>query len=221
MALFGAGTLAVAYLLGRRFFSRSWSLVLVAILTFSCWQIEFAKFARMYAGLQFAAVCFFWSLYRYSFDGASAKRYIAVGFAALAILTSELGVFVAVLLFLPPAAWLQAGLRRTLSKQWGYLLISAALTVIGDAAIEPLIAFLYDPKASEIGAEGERVLSYASVRLTAKDALRQLVLETLEKLGWTLPPEDYTADSSQADNLRVDRPLGETGRFGPSGDLAR
>jgi hypothetical protein len=98
---------------------------------------------------------------------------------------------------------------------------AAALAVIGDAAIEPLIAFLYDPKASEIGAEGERVLSYASVRLTAKDALRQLVLETLENLGWTLPPEDYTADSSQADNLRVDRPLGETGRFGPSGDLAR
>src|SRR5205807_10607611 len=39
---------------------------------------------------------------------------------------------------------------------------SAALANIGDAAIEPLIAFLYDPKASEVIAEGERVLSYAS-----------------------------------------------------------
>ncbi|HEY7533063.1 MAG TPA: hypothetical protein VH681_09840, partial [Nitrospiraceae bacterium] len=87
--------------------------------------------------------------------------------------------------------------------------------------IEPLIVFLYDPKASEIGAEGERVLSYASVRLTAKDALRQLVLETLEKLGWTLPSDDFDVSSSQVDNQRVDRPLGETGRFGPSGDLAR
>ena len=30
---------------------------------------------------------------------------------------------------------------------------TAALAVIGDAAIEPLIAFLYDPKASEVEAE--------------------------------------------------------------------
>jgi HEAT repeat protein len=98
---------------------------------------------------------------------------------------------------------------------------AAALVLIGDSAIEPLISFLFDPKASEVEAEGERVLSYASVRLTAKDALRQLVLETLEQLGWTPPEEDLTVDSSQADNLRVDRPLGDLGRFGPSGDLAK
>jgi hypothetical protein len=98
---------------------------------------------------------------------------------------------------------------------------SAALATIGDTAIEPLIAFLYDPKASEVVGEGERVLSYASVRLSAKDALRQLVMETLEKLGWTLPQEDLEVNSSLADNARVDRPLGETGRFGPSGDVAK
>ena len=62
---------------------------------------------------------------------------------------------------------------------------------------------------------------HASVRLSAKDALRQLVLETLEKLGWSLPTEDLEVDSSSADNARVDRPLGETGRFGPSGDVAK
>ncbi|HXV68719.1 MAG TPA: hypothetical protein VD738_07320, partial [Nitrospira sp.] len=89
-----------------------------------------------------------------------------------------------------------------------------------DVAIEPLIAFLYDPKASEVEAEQERVLSYASVRLTAKDALRLIVLETLEKLGWSPPAQDIEISSSRADNLRVDRPLGETGRFGPSGDMA-
>jgi hypothetical protein len=47
-----------------------------------------------------------------------------------------------------------------------------------------------------------------------------IVLETLEKLGWTPPAEELDISSSQADNLRVDRPLGETGRFGPSGDTA-
>ena len=42
---------------------------------------------------------------------------------------------------------------------------ASALVLIGDTAIEPLISFLHDPKASEVESEGERVLSYASVRL--------------------------------------------------------
>ncbi|MCS6897505.1 MAG: HEAT repeat domain-containing protein, partial [Nitrospira sp.] len=96
---------------------------------------------------------------------------------------------------------------------------AAALTVIGDSAIEPLVAFLHDPKASEVEAEMERVLSYASVRLSAQDALRLIVLQTLERLGWTPPEEEkMEISSSRVDNLRVDRPLGVTGRFGPSGD---
>jgi hypothetical protein len=57
--------------------------------------------------------------------------------------------------------------------------------------------------------------------LTAKDSLRLLVVQTLEHLGWTPPDDETSVDSSQADNLRVDRPLGDIGRFGPSGDLAK
>jgi HEAT repeat protein len=98
---------------------------------------------------------------------------------------------------------------------------AGALVLLGDAAIEPLVSFLHDPKASEVESEGERVLSYASVRLSAKDALRLLVLDTLEKLGWTPPLDESLVDSSQTDNLRVNQPLGDTGRFGPSGDIAR
>ena len=98
-----------------------------------------------------------------------------------------------------------------------------SLVLIGDTAIEPLIAFLHDPKASEVESEGERVMSFATSRLTAVDALRQITLETLKKLGWEPPDQDESmkVDSSRADNLRVNLPLGETGRFGPSGDLAR
>jgi HEAT repeat protein len=98
---------------------------------------------------------------------------------------------------------------------------AASLVLIGDAAIEPLVAFLHDPKASEI--EGnERALSFATSRLTAAEALKKLTLETLRKLGWEPPPEEEeSVEASKADNLRVDKPLGDTGRFGPSGDLAR
>jgi HEAT repeat protein len=98
-----------------------------------------------------------------------------------------------------------------------------SLVLIGDTAIEPLVSFLHDPKASEVESEGERVMSFATSRLTAVDALRQITLETLKKLGWEPPDQDETmkVDSSRADNLRVDLPLGDTGRFGPSGDMAK
>jgi hypothetical protein len=36
-----------------------------------------------------------------------------------------------------------------------------------------------------------------------------------------LPQEELAVDSSSVDNARVDKPLGEAGRFGPAGDLAR
>ncbi len=96
-----------------------------------------------------------------------------------------------------------------------------ALVLIGDCAIEPLVAFIHDPKASEVVSEGERVMSFASSRLSAKDALRQLVLETLQKLGWDVPQEEREISSSREDNLRVNMPLGEAGRFGVAGDLAK
>lgn len=98
---------------------------------------------------------------------------------------------------------------------------SASLVLIGDTAIEPLVAFLHDPKASEVETEGERVMSFATSRLTLADALKQVVLETLKKLGWEPPETDEAVNSSEADNLRVNMPLGDTGRFGPSGDLAK
>jgi hypothetical protein len=55
--------------------------------------------------------------------------------------------------------------------------------------------------------------------LSASEALRKLALETLRKLGWEPPPDEEAVDSGRTDNLRVDRPLGDTGRFGPSGDV--
>jgi HEAT repeat protein len=98
---------------------------------------------------------------------------------------------------------------------------AASLELIGDSAIEPLVAFLHDPKAIETDKEGERVLSFATARLSASEALRKIALDTLKKLGWEPVAEEEGVDSSQTDNLRVDRPLGDTGRFGPAGDLAK
>jgi HEAT repeat protein len=98
-----------------------------------------------------------------------------------------------------------------------------SLVLIGDTAIEPLVAFLHDPKASEVESEGERVVSFATARLTAVDALKQITVDTLKKLGWEPPAGDHAwdVDSSRADNLRTHQPLGETGRFGATGDIPK
>ena len=69
---------------------------------------------------------------------------------------------------------------------------ASSLVLIGDAAVEPLVAFLHDPDASKVEKESERVLAFASTRLTASSALKKTVLETLAKLGWEPPKgEDH------------------------------
>jgi hypothetical protein len=67
------------------------------------------------------------------------------------------------------------------------------------------------------------VVSFATARLTPADALKQITVETLKKLGWEPPSgdEELAVDSSRADNLRTHQPLGETGRFGATGDIPK
>lgn len=129
-ALLGLGTIVMTYFLGRQFLDRSWSIVLAAILTFSSWEVEFSRFARMYAPFQFVAVCFFWSLYRYSFNELSGRRYLAVVFAVIGLLTHELGIFVAIFLFLPVLAWFNGDWRK-LRGQSIYIVVSILVLLVG------------------------------------------------------------------------------------------
>ena len=96
-----------------------------------------------------------------------------------------------------------------------------SLVLIGDVAIEPLVAFIHDPDASKVEKESERVLAFASTRLTASSALKKTVLETLHKLGWeplVAEGQDKIGDLQYTD---PDKVLGDEGRFGPSGDFAK
>lgn len=95
-----------------------------------------------------------------------------------------------------------------------------SLVLIGDSVIEPLIAFAHDPDASKVEKESERVLSFASSRLSAADALTKIVYETLRKLGWEPPPEEQPEQTKDMGYTDPSKPLGE-GRFGPSGDLVK
>lgn len=98
---------------------------------------------------------------------------------------------------------------------------ASSLVLMGDVAIEPLVAFLHDPDASKVEKESERVLAFASTRLTASSALKKTVLETLEKLGWEPPKEESGESTKEVEYTDLDMVLGTEGRFGPSGDFAR
>ncbi len=98
---------------------------------------------------------------------------------------------------------------------------ASSLVLIGDAAVEPLVAFLHDPEASKVEKESERVLAFASTRLTASSALKRTVVETLEKLGWEAPKDDAHVGIKDIEYTDPDKVLGEEGRFGPSGDFAK
>ena len=97
---------------------------------------------------------------------------------------------------------------------------ASSLVLIGDAAIEPLVSFLHDPDLSKVGKESERVMAFASTRMTASGALRKIIIETLDTLGWEPSTREREASKEQeyTDTSTV---LGLEGRFGASGDFAQ
>ncbi|HEX6995195.1 MAG TPA: glycosyltransferase family 39 protein [Gammaproteobacteria bacterium] len=64
-ALFGIATIALGYFFGKRFFGTGVGLVVAALLTFSAWDIEFARYARMYAPFTFFYVLTLLSIWRF------------------------------------------------------------------------------------------------------------------------------------------------------------
>ncbi|UCE63910.1 MAG: HEAT repeat domain-containing protein [Nitrospirota bacterium] len=97
---------------------------------------------------------------------------------------------------------------------------ASSLVLIGDAAIEPLVSFLHDPDLSKVGKESERVMAFASTRMTASGALRKIIIETLDKLGWE-PSTRESEASKEAEYTDTSTVLGLEGRFGASGDFAQ
>ena len=97
---------------------------------------------------------------------------------------------------------------------------SASLVLVGDSAIEPLVAFLHDPDVSKVEKESERVLAFASTRMSAASVLKKIVLDTLEHLGWK-PLSEEKEVAKEMEYTDPSQVLGQEGRFGPSGDFAR
>lgn len=71
------------------------------MLAVSSWEIEFARFARMYSGLQCWTVAFFLSFYKAYFEGGHRLRYLPHVLGLLAVFSHAIGVFLLPFLFVP------------------------------------------------------------------------------------------------------------------------
>ncbi len=124
--LFGLAAVAAAYAYARRYLGRELALALAAVLLISSWQIEFARFGRMYPALQFFALAFLVALHDSLTNPPSARRqYLPHGLAVAAAFTHQSGLFLMPLLALPfvvpPAPARVAGRWRALQ----YVIVSS------------------------------------------------------------------------------------------------
>lgn len=94
--------LPAAYLLGRRLLDRRLGLLLVIALCVSIWEIETARFARMYAPFQAVFLWYLVYFLRYTVDRDNAARLPMVLLSILGVLTWEGGALLCLLNLLPP-----------------------------------------------------------------------------------------------------------------------
>ncbi|MDH3297553.1 MAG: glycosyltransferase family 39 protein [Gemmatimonadota bacterium] len=134
-ALFGLAASVMAYAYGRRTIGRPWALALAAMLLLSSWEVEFSRFGRMYAGLQFLTLAFLVSLHDVIGGIRGWRRYLPVVLCLLATATHETAIFLIPLLFLPALFPGSLGGRKAAI---GYTLAAGvpAIAAVGQLLIE-------------------------------------------------------------------------------------
>jgi hypothetical protein len=132
-ALWSLLALPAAYQLGRRLQGRSLGWLLVAILSVSVWEIEMARFARMYAPFQAVFLWYLVFFLRYVIDGERNAVTGLVVLSAVGVLTWEGGMLLGVLNLLPPFLKLENG--RLQRRDWLYLAGMLSLLVLFHYAI--------------------------------------------------------------------------------------
>lgn len=126
--------LPAAYILGKRAHSKTAGLLVVTILAVSVWEIELARFGRMYAPFQAIFTWYLVYFVRYVVDQDRRALGPMLGLSVLGALAWEGGLFVLALNALPPFIGNIAG--RLTWRHVGLVLTASALVV-------PLYALLY------------------------------------------------------------------------------
>lgn len=118
-ALFSLAVLPAAYVLGHRVHSKTVGLLAVIVLCLSVWEIEMARFARMYAPFQAVFAWYLVCLLNYMRDANGRALLGMTVLSLLGVLIWEGGALLGILNLLPPLLRQREGrLRR---EDYGYL----------------------------------------------------------------------------------------------------
>src|ERR1700722_13700446 len=135
--------LPAAYLLGRRIHGRTVGLLVVTVLAVSIWEIEMARFGRMYAPFQAVFAWYLVFFLRYTLDRNRRALGAMVALSVLGVLTWEGGVFIGLINLLPP--FIQHKNGRLRRADWLYLAGMSALLILLILATRDLRGFATAP----------------------------------------------------------------------------
>lgn len=103
-AIVGIAAIALSFAFGRRLFGTAVGLVLAALVAFSAWDVEFSRYARMYAPFGFFYLATLLLIWRYRVvEQSLAGGLLAIAAALVAVSLHDLGYTLAIA-FLVPAA---------------------------------------------------------------------------------------------------------------------
>jgi hypothetical protein len=120
-------TLPAVYLLGRRLQGPLFGGLAVALLALSLWEVEVARFGRMYAPFQAVFLWYLVFFLQHVLEGRSRALWGMFGLTIIGILTWEGGVLLALTNLMVP--FLRSGPLRLDKRDWTYLAAAAALFV--------------------------------------------------------------------------------------------
>lgn len=112
-------TLIPLYFLARKLGNNTVLVIILAVFTFSLWEIEFARFARMYSPFQLLFVTYLYCLYQYTIG--SKQKYLKWLFilSGLGIFIFEGSIFLALLNFIA-VTWNNQNRTLELKSLWHY-----------------------------------------------------------------------------------------------------
>jgi hypothetical protein len=119
--------LPAAFLLGRRLGGPVIGLLTVIVLAVSVWEVEMARFARMYAPFQAVALWYAVFFVKYTVDREARALWLMVSLSLIGVLVWEGGVLLAATNLLPP--FLISPLGRLRRREWRYL-VGAAVVLL-------------------------------------------------------------------------------------------
>jgi hypothetical protein len=149
--------LPAVYLLGRRVEGRTVGLLAIALLALSVWEVEMARFGRMYAPFQAVFVWYLVFFIRYTVDRESRALWAMLALTVLGVATWEGGIFLALVNLLPP--FLRDSQGRLTRRDGlylagtGLLLIPIAWFVTADlrhAGADPDFPLDYEPTVATV-----------------------------------------------------------------------